>query len=78
MGARDLKKRTREFALRVIRLMNALPKDRAADVIGKQLPRCGCSVGAKSHADFIAKMALVEEEADETMYWMDPHSTFRI
>jgi len=79
MATSDLKKRTREFALRVIRLVNALPKDRAADVIGKQLLRCGCSVGAnyraacraKSQADFIAKMAIVEEEADETMYWME-------
>jgi len=79
MATSNLKKRTCEFALRVIRLVNTLPKDRAADVIGKQLLRCGCSVGAnyraacraKSQADFIAKMAIVEEEADETMYWMD-------
>ncbi len=79
MSPDELKRRTRAFALRIIRLVEALPKTRTADVIGKQLLRCGTSVGAnyrascraKSQADFIAKMGIVEEEADETIYWME-------
>jgi len=75
----ELKRRTRQFALRVIRLAEALPRSRAADVIGRQLVRSGSSVGAnyraacraRSNADFIAKMSIVEEEADETVYWLE-------
>ncbi len=75
----DLKERTKAFALRVVHLVEALPKTRTADVIGKQLLRCGTSVGAnyraaaraRSTADFIAKMGIVEEEADESLYWME-------
>jgi four helix bundle protein len=74
-----LKRRTKQFALRVIQLTEALPNHRTADVIGRQLLRSGTSVGAnyraacraKSTADFIAKMAIVEEEADESSYWME-------
>jgi four helix bundle protein len=74
-----MKRRTRAFALRIIRLVEALPRNRTADVVGKQLLRCGTSVGAnyrascraKSTADFIANMGIVEEEADETIYWID-------
>jgi four helix bundle protein len=73
------RQRTKGFALRVIRLVNALPKTRTADVIGKQLLRCGTSVGAnyraacsgKSRADFAAKMSVVQEECDESLYWME-------
>jgi len=79
MGEYDLKKRTRAFALRIIKLIESLPSGKSADVIGKQLLRCGTSVGAnyrascraKSQADFIAKMGIVEEEADESIYWME-------
>jgi four helix bundle protein len=79
MKERDLTQRTRKFALRVIRLVEALPKTRTAEVIGKQLLRAGTSVGAnyraacraKSTRDFIYKMGLVEEEADESLYWME-------
>jgi four helix bundle protein len=79
MNADVMKKRTRAFALRIIRLVEALPKSKSADVIGKQLLRCGTSVGAnyrascraRSQADFIAKMGIVEEEADETVYWIE-------
>ena len=78
MNADEMKKRTRAFALRTIRLVEALPQTRTAEVIGKQLLRCGTSVGAnyraacraRSQADFISKMGIVEEEADETIYWM--------
>ena len=79
MGENDLKKRTKAFALRIIKLVESLPPDKTADVIGKQLLRCGTSVGAnyrascraRSQADFIAKMGIVEEEADESIYWME-------
>jgi four helix bundle protein len=76
---RETKRRTKEFALRVIRLVQLLPRGQMADVLGKQLLRSGTSVGAnyraacraKSRADFISKMGIVEEEADESMYWME-------
>ena len=79
MKGDDLKQRTKAFALRVIRLCELLPKSRTADVIKMQLLRCGTSVGAnyraacraKSPADFIAKMGIVEEECDECLYWME-------
>lgn len=63
----------------MIRLVEELPRGKAADMIGKQLLRCGTSVGAnfrascraRSQADFIAKLGIVEEEADETVFWME-------
>lgn len=75
----ELKQRTRQFALRVIRLAESLPKSRTGDIIAKQLLRSGCSVGAnyrsaccsRSQADFISRMGVVEEEADETAYWIE-------
>ena len=79
MTPEELKLRTKKFGLRVIKLVESLPKTQTAIVIGKQLLRCATSVGAnyrsacrgKSKADFIAKMAIVEEEADETIYWLE-------
>jgi len=75
----DMKQRTREFGLRIVRLVESLPSSRTANVIGGQLLRCGMSVGAnhrascraKSRADFAAKMGIDEEEADEAVYWME-------
>jgi len=75
----DLKVRTKRFALDIIQLVASLPKTTISQVIGKQLLRAGTSVGAnyraacraRSTADFIAKMGIVEEEADESMYWME-------
>jgi four helix bundle protein len=75
----EMKQRTKKFALRVIRLIQALPKGRVADVIGRQLIRSGTSVGAnyraacraRSQAEFVAKLGIVEEEADESIYWME-------
>src|SRR5690606_26292510 len=69
---RDLKKRTKQFALRVIKLVQSLPKTQIANVIGNQLLRSSTSVAAnyraacraRSNADFIAKMGIVEEETD--------------
>jgi len=74
-----MKARTRAFALRVIRLAESLPNTPTAKVVRNQIIRCGTSVGAnyraacraKSKADFISKMGTVEEEADETIYWME-------
>ena len=79
MASIDLRDRTKEFALRVIRLVDSFPQTRTADVIGKQLLRSGTSVGAnyrvacraKSTPDFVNKMAIVLEEADESAYWME-------
>ncbi len=79
MNADEVKRRARDFAIRVVRLVEALPKTRSADIIGKQLLRSGTSVGAnyrascraRSQADFIAKMGIVEEEADEKIYWIE-------
>jgi four helix bundle protein len=79
METRDLKQRTKEFALQAIRLVESLPRGKMTDVIGRQLLRSGTSVGAnyrsacraKSIADFISKMGTVEEEADESIYWME-------
>jgi four helix bundle protein len=79
MNSDELKKRTKAFALSVIRLVESLPRGRTADVIGRQLLHSGTSVGAnyrsacraKSTADFISKMGTVEEETDESLYWME-------
>jgi four helix bundle protein len=79
MDEQTFKQRTKGLALRVIELVEALPRGRAADVIGRQLVRCATSVGAnyrsacrgKSSADVLAKLAIVEEEADETAYWLE-------
>lgn len=77
--SQELKDRTKAFALRVIRLVEALPRRRTADVIGRQLLRAGTSVGAnyraacrgKSRKDFVAKLGTVEEECDECLFWME-------
>ena len=79
MNSEELKKRTKLFALEVIRLVESLPKTKTGNVIGNQLIRSGTSVGAnyraacrsKSKADFINKLKIVEEEADESIYWME-------
>lgn len=78
MDEQAFKQRTKKLALRVIELVEALPKSKTCDVIGRQLLRCGTS-GAnyrsacrgKSTADVLAKLAIVEEEADETIYWLE-------
>ncbi len=79
MNQEEMKKRTKLFALDIIKLVESLPKDRTSEVLGRQLLRSGTSVGsnyrsacrAKSIADFISKMGIVEEEADESLYWME-------
>jgi four helix bundle protein len=75
----DLKVRTKTYALRIIKLFQALPKSGEAQVIGKQILRSGTSVGAqyreacraKSPADFINKMEGSLQELDETGYWLE-------
>ena len=79
MGEQELKNRTKAFALRVMKLVGALPDGAVARTIGNQLIRSGTSVGAnyraacrgRSKAEFIAKLGIVVEEADETCYWLE-------
>jgi len=79
MNELEFKRRTKDISLRVIKVVESLPKSRSADVIGKQLLRSGTSIGAnyraacrgKSSADVIHKLSIVEEEADECLYRME-------
>jgi len=79
MEPEDLKERTKQLALRVLKLVTALPKTLAGKTIGGQLIRSGTSVGAnyraacraRSKLEFIAKIGIVEEEADESAFWME-------
>lgn len=79
MNREELKNSTKEFALRIIKLVNALPNSPVGKVIGNQLLRAGTSVGAnyrsacraKSKSDFIYKIYIVEEEADESVFWLE-------
>ena|SRR5215213_1389227 len=74
-----LKKRTKQFALRVIRLFKALPRGEEARIIGRQILRSGTSIGANYRAacrartskEFASKVRIVVEEADETIYWLE-------
>lgn len=75
----EMKKRTKAFALRVIKVVEALPNRKACWDLGRQLLRSGTSVGAnyraacraRSVAEFRAKLGIVEEESDEAIYWME-------
>ena len=79
MNEQQFKKRTKQLGLRVIRLVESLPPKTSAQVIGKQILRSATSVGAnyraacraKSTADILHKLAIVEEESDETLYWLE-------
>jgi four helix bundle protein len=79
MDEHEFKARTKKLAVRVIELVEELPKSRTADVLGRQLLRSGTSVGAnyraacrgRSAADVISKLSIVEEEADESVYWLE-------
>lgn len=79
MDSSQLKDRTKKFALRIITLVESLPENKTTRVIGNQILRSGTSVGAnyraayraKSTPDFINKLKIVEEEADETLYWLE-------
>ena len=79
MSEPDLKKRTKAFALRVLKLVDALPKTTSGRALGTQLVRSGTSVAAnyraarraKSIAHFLSKLGDVEEEANETLFWIE-------
>lgn len=79
MDRNELKKRTKRFALDVMDLVEAFPKTVVSRTIGSQLIRCATSVGAnyraacrgRSSAEFIAKVGIVEEEADEAIWWLE-------
>jgi four helix bundle protein len=77
--AEALKLRTKQFAIRIVSVSRSLPKTREGDVIGKQLLRSGTGVAAnyravcrsRSKAEFISKINIVVEEADETVFWLE-------
>jgi four helix bundle protein len=79
MTREDMKQRTKAFANRVVKLCSALPNNWVAQTLGRQLLRSGTSVGAnyravcraKSKSDFINKLRIVEEECDESLFWME-------
>lgn len=79
MNPEILKERTKQFGLRILNLYEELSKTRKGEILGNQLLRSGTSVGAnyraacraKSNADFIYKIQIVEEEADESAYWLE-------
>ncbi len=75
----NIRKRTKRFALRIIRMYSSLPKKQVAQVLGKQVLRSGTSIGAhyreasraRSDAEFLSKMRLALQELDETAYWLE-------
>jgi len=79
MTPEQLKRRTKAYAVTVVKFAASLPKDPIADLIARQLVKSGTSVGAnyrsacraKSRPDFVAKMTTTEEEADESQYWLE-------
>jgi four helix bundle protein len=79
MTPEEMKERTKKFGIRVVKVVEKLPAKRAAQRIGDQLLRAGTSVGANyraacrlgSDAEFRAKLGICEEEADETIYWLE-------
>jgi four helix bundle protein len=76
---KDLKERTKQFAFKIIRLVASLPRTREADIIGRQLLKAGTSVGAnyresnrsRSKAEFKSKIGIVEQEAAESLNWLE-------
>lgn len=79
MNETELKQRTKSFALRALRLVDSLPETRSGRILGSQLGRSGTSVGAnyraacrsRSTAEMISKLSILEEEADESGFWME-------
>ena len=78
-GPQELRDRTKAFAVRIVKLYRSLPHTADSQVVGKQLLRCGTAVAAnyraacrgRSRAEWIAKIGLVVEEADETVFWLE-------
>jgi four helix bundle protein len=79
MTREEMKRRTKAYANRIVKLCSALPGNWVAQTLGKQLLRSGTSVGAnyravcraKSNSDFVNKLRIVEEECDESLFWME-------
>ena len=79
MNAEQMKQRTKDFALRIIRLVQAMPRSVEGRALAAQIVRSGTSVGAnyraacrgRSRAEFIAKLGIALEEADETAWWLE-------
>ena len=79
MDREELKRRTKAFAVRIVKMAEVLPRTRAADIIARQILRSATSVGvnyraacrSRSHKEFTARIGVVEEEADETLYWLE-------
>ena len=79
MTAKELQDKTKNFAIRIIRMVDSIPDTKAGRVISNQILRSATSIGAnyrsackaRSKADFISKITIVEEEADETAYWLE-------
>ena len=79
MSKAELLARTRAFSLRILKLVDHLPRTTSGRAIGNQLVRSGTSIGAnyraacrsRSHAEFAAKLGIVAEESDETIYWLE-------
>lgn len=79
MNEKELQLRTKQFTLRIIKLIEALPQNDTGRIIGKQLLRSGTSVGAnyravcraRSKAEFISKLGIVIEESDESVFWLE-------
>jgi four helix bundle protein len=77
--AAELRDRTRDFAIRVVKMTDSLPRRMSTEIMAKQLVRCATSIGAnyraacraRSHSEFVSKMQIVQEEADETQYWLE-------
>lgn len=77
--SKDLQERTKAFALRVLRVFRSLPESREGRILGQQLLRAATSVAAnyraacraRSTRDFISKLGIVEEEADECLFWLE-------
>ena len=79
MNEQEFKQRTKQFGIQVIRLLDDLPNKRTTDVLARQLLRAATSIGAnyraacrgRSIADVVAKLGVVEEETDESLYWLE-------
>ena len=79
MNPDDLRKRTKQFALRMLQLAENLPRTASGRVLATQIAKCGTSVAAnyraackgRSKAEFVAKLGIVEEEADESQFWVE-------
>jgi four helix bundle protein len=79
MNEQEMRDRTKRLALRIVKMFGNLPRTREADILGRQVLRSGTSVGAnyreacraRSRAEMIAKLGIVEQELDETQYWFE-------